>query len=160
MDCSFECRKIYFMEGTVVNDCIVLVAEGFLIVECIMFYTHCNSVFLNFLYIRNYHFGSEVRVLTHVLEVTAVQRGTIDVHSRTKQDVLLAEACLFTDAFAIKSRHILIPCCCKGSQCWECNAGVICPASLPPLVPEHLRTDAMRSVGSPKLRDTKTRDAC
>ena len=56
MDCSFECRKIYFMEGTVVNDCIVLVAEGFLIVERIMLDAHCNSVFLNFLYIRNDHF--------------------------------------------------------------------------------------------------------
>ena len=56
MDCSLECRKVYLIEGTVVNDGIVLMAKAFLIVEGIMLYTHCNSVFLYFLYIRNDHF--------------------------------------------------------------------------------------------------------
>ena len=134
--------------------------ESLLIVECIMLHAHCNAVLLDFLYVRNNHLGCEERILSHILEVTTIERSTINVHSRSEKYVLFTEACLFSYNFSVKSRHILIPCSCKSCQCRECDYRVVCPSSLLPLVPKNLCTDSVRTVCRPEFRDTEARNTC
>ena len=121
-----------------------------------MLYAGCNTIFLYTLYIRNHHLACEVWVLTHVLEVTSVERSTADVDTRAEKDVLLAVTSLLTDAAAIKERHLLVPCCSKVYKGRESCTRVVCPAGLIPLIPKNLRTDAVRTVCVPYFRNTET----
>ena len=72
-------------------------AMSLLIIEGEMLHAHCHTVLLNLLDIWNAHLGSKIRILTHILEVTAAERGTIDVHSWSKEHILLTVAGLLTD---------------------------------------------------------------
>ena len=94
---SLECRKIYFIKGSVVNHCVIFVTAGLLVVQGIMFHAGCHAVGLYALNVWNNHSGCEERILAHIFEIAAAERSTVDVHTGTEKDILLAIACLFTD---------------------------------------------------------------
>jgi hypothetical protein len=102
LNCSLEGREIDLIESSVVDNCIIGVTSCFLVVEGIMLYADSYSVLLYFLDIRNAHLSGKERIFTHIFEVTAAERGSVDVHSRAEKDVLLTVACLFSDRFSVE----------------------------------------------------------
>lgn len=155
----FESRQIDFVQGPVVYHSVVVVAPRLLIVQCEVLYTGGNAVFLYFLNIRHDHLGCQVRVFSHIFEITAVERCTVDVHSRAEKYVLFAVAGFFAYSLAIDGRHFFVPSGCKTGECGESHAGVTGPACLVPLVPKHLGTYAVRAVCCPEFRNTETLNA-
>ena len=133
---------------------------GLLVVKCIMLHANSHAILLNFLNIRHYHHTGEARVLTHIFEVASVQRSPVDIDSRSEQHILLAVAGLLSYGFAVEGGHFLAPGSGKAGKCRESDAGVIGPACLPPLVPKHFRTYAVRTVRTPEVRNSKTRHTC
>ena len=53
-----------------------------ILIQCIMFHTYSYSVFLYTFYVRYYHTGCPKWVFSHIFEIPAVQRATIDINSR------------------------------------------------------------------------------
>ena len=155
---SLESRKIYFIESSVIHNRVRLSSLELLVIHCVVLYTGSNTILLNTFYIRYNHLARKERILTHILEVTAIERSTANIDTRTKKNILLTVACLLSDAAAIKERHLLIPCCSKIHKCRKRSTRVICPASLIPLIPKYLRTDTMRTVCVPYFRNAKTRN--
>ena len=100
-------------------------------------------------------FSCKIRVLTHILEVTAAERAPVHVNARSENHILLPEARLFTDCRTILTGNIPVPCGCKTGQSRESHAGVIVPARISPVVPWNFRTDSVRAVACPQLRNTK-----
>ena len=80
---------------------------GFLIIERKMLYAHSHTVLLHLLYIRHCHLAGQKRVFAHIFEITATERCTVDIHSRTQKHILLTVARLFSDRLSVKSRHFL-----------------------------------------------------
>ena len=99
---SSERRKIYFIECAVIHNRIRCVAVGFMIVECKMLDRCSNSNALHSFDVRHYHFRCEMRVFTHILEVLAIQRCTVDIYPGAEKDVFFAIACFFSQAFTIQ----------------------------------------------------------
>lgn len=156
---SLEGGEIYFVESAVIHNGVGCMAVYFVVVEGEMLYTHSDSVTLDTIHIRYCHLRCEIRVLTHIFEVPAVEGRTVDVNTRTEQNAFIAEACLFTDAFAVKERHIGVPCGGESGQRGESCAGIVGPLSLFPFVPENFRTHSHRSVGTPYFRDSESWNA-
>ena len=132
----------------------------FLIVQCIMLHASSHSILLHTFDVRNHHCGREVRIFSHIFEVTSVQGCTVDIHTGAQQNIFFAITSLFTDTFSVKMRHFGIPCSSKTRQCRIGNTRVVCPSCLIPFVPQHFRTDTVRTISSPYFRDTKTGNAC
>ena len=131
-----------------------------LIVQCIMLHASSHSILLHTFDVRNHHCGREVRIFSHIFEVTSVQGCTVDIHTGTQQDVFLAVTRLFTDTFSIKMRHFGIPCSSKARQCRIGNTGIVCPSCLIPFIPQHFRTDTVRTISSPYFRNSQAGNAC
>ena len=72
--------------------------------------TSCNSVCLNSLDVWDHHLAREEGIFSHVLEITAVQRGTADVDAGAEEDIFLAIAGFFADAVSVKAGEFAIPC--------------------------------------------------
>ena len=149
-------RKINLVKRTVVDYNIRCMTIYFVVVQCKMFYASSYSIALDPTYIRYHHLTRQIRIFAHILEVTSVQRRTIDVHTRSQQDRLITIAGLFTDAFAIKQRHIRIPRCCQTSQGRESHTRVVGPSCLIPFIPQHFGPDTVRAVRTPDFRNTQT----
>ena len=82
-DSSLESRQINFIQSTVIHNNIGGMAVHFLIIQRIVFYASGNAILLYTLYIRNYHLSGQIRVFTHIFEITPVQRSTVNIHSGT-----------------------------------------------------------------------------
>ena len=106
--------------------------------------------------IRNDHRCRQVRVFTHILEVTPVERCTIDIHSGSEHNALVPIHCLFAQSHAIGMSKVGVPCGSQTGERREGGARVVGPACLVPLVPHHLRTDTVRTIGTPYTRYTQT----
>ena len=78
-----------------------MMAVSLLIVECKMLYAHCHSVLLHLLDIWNSHLAGKIRVLSHVFEVAAAQRSTINVYTWSEKYILFAVACLLSNRLSI-----------------------------------------------------------
>ena len=87
---STESRQIDFMKRTVADDDIHLMAVFLVIVQRIVFHTRCHTLRLQALHIGHHHLRGQIRVFTHILEVTATQRCAIDIHTRTQNNALVA----------------------------------------------------------------------
>ena len=101
LHCASESRKIYLIEGAVGNLHVDVASPLLLVVQGEMLYASRHAVFLEFLNIRHRHFTGEIRILAHILEVSAVKGRAVDVYAGSEQHVLLAVTCLFTDTLAI-----------------------------------------------------------
>ena len=154
LNCSLESGQIDFIKSTVVHNNIGGVTVDFLIIQRIVLYTGSYTILLHTLYIRNHHAGSQIRIFTHILKVTSIQRSTVNVDTGTQKDILVAITRLFTDTFSIKQRHIRVPCSSQTSQCRISHTRVIGPASLIPLIPKHFGTNTMRTIRHPVFRNT------
>ena len=64
-----------------------MVSVIFLIVHREMLDGGDDALRLNTFYIIDSSAGCEVRVFSHIFEVPAAQRASVDVHSRAEQDV-------------------------------------------------------------------------
>ena len=124
-----------------------------------MLYAGGNAVALDALDIGHYELAGEVRVLAHVFEGPAVERGAAHIDSRAEEDIFLAVARFLADAVAVEARKTAIPCSCEVDKGRERRAGIVGPSGLVPFIPKNLRTYAVRAVGMPELGDAEARDA-
>ena len=67
-----------------------------------MLYACGDIVGLYALDVRHHHPACQVRVFTHVLEVTAIERSTVDIDSGAEKHVLLTVTGFLTDALSIE----------------------------------------------------------
>ena len=160
LNSRFKSRQVYFIKSTITQLHIGGMTVELLIVQCIMLHTGSYPILLYTFDVRNHHSGGQIRVFSHILEVTSVQGSTVDIHTGPQQDVFLAVTCLFTDTFSIKMRHFGIPCSRKTRQCRIGNTGIVCPSCLIPFIPQHFRTDTVRTVGSPYFGNSEAGNAC
>ena len=83
-DCCTERGQIYFVKCAVIDTDIGLYAVSFMIVECEMLHTRCDTIGLHTLNIRHYHPGGKPRVFTHILKVTPIKGSTVDIDTRSQ----------------------------------------------------------------------------
>ena len=160
LDGSLEGRQIYLVKGSVIDIHVCGESVRFLIVKGKMLYAGCDAIALNALDIRHHHTARKVWILAEIFKASAVQRGSVDIHSRTKQYVFFAVTCLLAYALPVEPGHLWIPCGRQGGQGWKCRAGIARPPSLLPLIPENFRTNAVRAVRHPHLRQAKPGNTC
>ena len=144
-----KCRQINLVQCTVANLHVNMSAPEFLIIQGIMFHAGSNSVFLYSLNIRYTHFGSQIRILSHIFKVTAIERRTIDVHTRSQQHILLTVTGFFADSLSILSSQRRIPACSQTSQRRKSRTTVACPSGISPVVPVDFGTNSMRTITHP-----------
>ena len=135
LDGGLEGREVDLVQSPVVDAHVCGEAVGLLIVEGIMLDAGGYVVALDPLHVRYDHLRREVRVLAHILEVAAVERGAVDVDSGAEKDVLLAVAGLFAYADAVEFGQGRVPGGGQRRQGREGRAGVAGPSGLLPLVP-------------------------
>ena len=87
---SLEGREIDFAKGAVAHYNVHLMAMLLVIVQSIVLHTSSNALALKTLNVRNHHTGSEPRVFAHILEVAAVQRGAVDIDTRSQHHIFIA----------------------------------------------------------------------
>ena len=75
--CSMEWAQIKFIQSTVGNSHIHMVAEGFLFIKRVMFYAARHTLGLKTLNIRNTHPRSKIRILSHIFKVATVKRRAV-----------------------------------------------------------------------------------
>ena len=92
---STEGWQVDFVEGTVTDDDIHLMAIFLVIVQRIVLHTRCHTLRLQALHIGHHHLRGQIRVFTHILEVTTSQWCAVDVHTRSQNDTLVAIERLF-----------------------------------------------------------------
>ena len=158
LDGRLESWEVNLMQCPVVDHDVVIQSVLLLVVQREMLDAGGHAVLLHLPDIGNHHPRGEEGVLTHILEIAAVQRRAIDVHAGTQQDVLLTVARLLADGFAVEGRHLGIPRRGETRQRREGRAGVIRPPGLLPLVPQHLGADAVGTVGAPHLGNPEARN--
>ena len=120
-----------------------------LVVECEVLDAGRHSVLLNALYIRYYHGRCQIGILAHILEITSIEGSTIDIDAGPEEHILASIERFFSDALPVEQCHIGIP---SGSEACQRRKGyttIIGPSRLIPFVPEHLRPNAVRTVGTP-----------
>ncbi len=118
LNCLLERRKIDLIQGTVTKVHIDCAAPLLLIVERKVFHACSHAILLKLLNVRHNHLPCQIRILTHILEVTSVERSAVDIHARTEQHILLAIACLLADSLAIYPGKLRIP---SGGKCRQCR---------------------------------------
>ena len=152
----FKGRKIDLAESSLADLDVGLVAVTFLIVEGIMLHTGSDTVVLQTVDIRDSHLSSQERILSHIFEITSSERTSVHIDSRAEDHILLPEKSLLSESVSILLRNIPVPGRCQAGKSRECDAGVIIPTRISPVVPWHLRTHAVRAVTGPKLRDAQS----
>ena len=98
---SFESRQIDFVQSTVVYNDIGVVTVHFMIVQREVLYASGNTILLYTLYVGNNHTAGQIRIFTHILEVTSVQRCAVDVYTGTQKNGLVTIAGFFADALSV-----------------------------------------------------------
>src|SRR5271156_2287224 len=102
------------MQGAVADDGVDSMPLELLIVGVEMLYGRDHTFALNSLDIGNGHAAGEVRILTEAFEISAPERGAIDVH-RWPQDHIPTESLDFLpDRLAVCLRQFGIPCGAQG----------------------------------------------
>ena len=159
LDGRLEGRKVNLVQRPVTDLNVDAVAVHLLIIQREVLHAGGDAVLLHLPDIGNDHPRGEEGVLAHILEIAAVERRAVDVHAGAQQDVFLAVAGLLADGFAVEGRHFGIPRRSETRQGREGRAGVVRPAGLLPLVPQHLGADAVRTVGAPHLGNAQARNS-
>ena len=91
-----ERAQVEFVQGTVGNPHIHMVAEGFLLVKRVMFYAASHAIGLKPLDVRHTHPRSKIRVFAKIFKVATVEGRAVQVHAGTQQNILFAVTGLFT----------------------------------------------------------------
>ena len=95
LDCSLEGRQVDFMQGTVTDDDIHLMAVFLVVVQGVVFHTGSHTLRLQTFYVGHDDLGCQIGVFAHILEVTATKWGTIDIYTRAQHYALVAVKGLF-----------------------------------------------------------------
>ena len=150
-----EGRQVDLVESTVAHDDIHLMAILLIVVQGIVLHTGGHALRLEALHIGHHHTGGEQGVLTHIFEVTSAERRTIDIDTRTEDDTLLTIEGLLTEALAIETGHLRVPCGRQTGQRRKGYARVVGLSGLHPFIPKHIWAHAMRTVISPEVREAQ-----
>ena len=154
---SLEGREIDLIKGAIAEGDIDHMPSVFLVIERKMLDAGSDPILLHPLYIRHYHRGRQAGIFSHILEVTSVERGAIDIDAGTEQNVFAAIEGFFSDALAVQQGHVCIPRSGKTGERRERHTTVIGPTGLIPLIPFHFRAYAVRAVGAPQSGNTESR---
>ena len=146
-----EGREVYLAHGPLADAHIDVPALLLLIVQRVVLHTGGYAILLQLLHVGHHHAASQVGVFPHVLEVAPVQWGTVDVHTGSQQDVLLAEACLLAHGLAIEGSHLGVPCGSQAGQCREGRTRVVRPCGIAPRAPLYLLAHTVGSVAHPQF---------
>ena len=152
---SLEGRQVDLMQGTVGDDDVHLMTIFLVVVQGVVLHTGSDTLRLEASDVWHYHPGCQPGVFAHILEVTASKRCAIDVHARTEHHAFVAVESLLAQALAIEAGHTGIPGGGKTGKGWEGHARVVGLSGLYPLIPEHVRTHAMRAVVCPEVRESE-----
>ena len=104
-DGSLECRQIDFVQRTVADYDINLMAILLIVVQCVVLYACRHAARLQSLDVRHHHPRCEIRVFAHVFEVASAERCAVDVHAGTQNHVLSTIECLFAEAVSVGESH-------------------------------------------------------
>src|SRR5690554_1499533 len=114
LNSCFESWQIYLSQCTLISYYIDSASFCLLIIEGEVLNTSSNTIELYPYYVRHYHSGGQVRVLTHVFEVSAIERGSVNIYAWTKKHGFLPVSGFFSDSFPIVRCQLRVPCCSKG----------------------------------------------
>ena len=148
---GLEGGQVKFVEGTVAGLHVDMSAPQLLVVQGIVLHADGHAVLLHFLDVGHAHHAGQVGVFAHVLEVAAVQRGTVDVDTGTEQHVLLAVDGFLADGLAILGGHLGIPRGGQAGQGGESRDTIVGLVRIPPVVPIDFGTHAVGAVAPPQL---------
>ena len=132
---SLEGRQINFVQGSVADDDIHLMAILLVVVQGIVLHAGCHALRLQTFYIRYDHARGQQRVLTHILEIPTSERGAVDIHARAKDHALAPIKGLLAETLTIETSHVRIPRRSQTGQCREGHARVVRLSCLFPFVP-------------------------
>jgi hypothetical protein len=125
------------------------------VVQGIVLHTGSDTLRLEASDIGHHHTGGEPRIFAHVLEVTASKGCAIDVHTRTEHHTLVPVEGFLAQTLAIEAGHTGVPGSSETGEGWEGHTRVVGLSGLYPLIPEHIRTNAMRAVVCPEVRESE-----
>ena len=148
---SLEGGQVEFVEGTVAGLHVDVSAPQFLIVQGKMFHADGHAVLLHLLDVGHAHHAGQIGVFAHILEITAIQRRTVDVDAGTEQHVLLAVNGFLADGFTILGGHLGIPRSCQTGQGRKSGDAVVGLVGVAPVVPIDFGTHAVRAVAPPQF---------
>ena len=132
-------------------------AVYFVVVQREVLHTGRDTVALYTLYVRHYHLRCQIWVFAHVLEITSVERCTVDIDAGAEQHAFVAVTGFLANAFAVKQSHVGVPGSRQSGQRGKGGTGVVSPFGLLPFVPQHFGAHPHRAVGTPDFGDTQTR---
>ena len=155
-----ESRQVDLMERTVVDNDVNLMAVVLVVVQRIVFDAGSHTIGLQSLHVGHHHARGKVRVLAHILKVTASQRSAVDIDARTKYHVLATIQSLLAKTHTIETGHLRVPCGSQTGQCGKGHTRVVGLSGLFPLIPEDIGTYAMRSVIGPEILETQSFHSC
>ena len=98
---SLERRQIDFMQGAVAHNDVHLMTVFLIVVQRIVLHTGRRTRALQSLDIWHHHTACQIRVFAHIFEVAAVERGSVDVHSRPQHHVFAAIDGFLSECHAI-----------------------------------------------------------
>ena len=87
LDHDLETLQHHLTQGARIDDGVVLVAVGLLVVRREMLGTHANPIALDTVDIRRSNLAGQERILGKILEIPAAERVAVQVHTRSKQHV-------------------------------------------------------------------------
>ena len=116
LDSLSECREIYLMESPLVHVGTYAVAGRLqLVVGHEMLHHGHDALILDSEDVLLGCLGSEIRVLSEVFIVPSEHRGTVDVDSRTEEDVHTTGLGVLPETVSKPQSQVLVPCGC--GQC-------------------------------------------
>ena len=142
----FEGRQIDFTKGTLATFYLNGRPVRFLVIQGKMFHAASDITALQSLNILNSQNRVQIRIFTHIFEVTSAQRATDDIYTGAEQDVFLTPPGFFPQHFSPVIGQFGIPGGCKGSTGWEIGGRVGRPVGIAPVVPVDFRADPVRTV--------------
>ena len=153
---SLEAGQIDFVEGSVADNHVHLMAIFFVVVEAIVLHATCHATALQALNVWRHHLRRQIRVFAHVLEVAPSERRPVDVHARAQYHAFATIQSLLAQSVSVCSGSLGIPRCCETGEGRESHAGVVGLSCLFPFVPKHIGANAMRSVVGPEVGHAET----
>ena len=109
LDGRLEAGQVQLVQGPLVHLHVDVITAGFLVVGDEVLDAGGDVVFLNSLDLRHAHFGNQIRILGHVLEVPAAKGRAVDVNSGREGNVLSPAPDLPPQGLAVFIGHVGVP---------------------------------------------------
>ena len=155
----FECREVDFSRRTVADFDIYPETFCLLIIDCKVLHTGCNICGLDTLDHRHCHLTAQVRIFTHIFEISAAERTSFDVDPWCEDDVFSASSCLFSEDFSCLIGKSSVPCRCQCAVAREIGYIVIAVSYRNPGIVRKFIADSHRAVRHLDGWDSQTLDS-